>query len=103
QGLSVLTGGLRFPLCDTTSYDAVFQAIAAGVIQGAKVGCDFPVPDAPPGKTIDPKSVVVQYTAGGVGNAVNFTQVADASACVPNGFFLDNMIIHLCADTCALV
>jgi hypothetical protein len=103
QALSVLTDSLRFPLCDTTSYDVVFQAIAQGVIAGAKVSCDFPVPDAPMGKTIDLASVVVQYTPGGMGNAMNFTQVADAAACVPNGFYLSTGIIHLCPATCDVV
>ena len=103
QALSVLTESLRFPLCDTTSYDVVFQAIAEGVIAGAKVSCDFPVPEAPPGKTIDLASVVVQYTPGGVGAASDFLQVADAAACVPNGFYLSTGTIHLCPATCDVV
>ncbi|MFS8064991.1 MAG: hypothetical protein ACMG6S_01340 [Byssovorax sp.] len=103
QALSVLTDSLRFPLCDTTSYDVVFQAIAQGVIKGAKISCDFPIPEAPGGEKIDLASVVVQYTAGGVGNATNFVQVADAAACKPNGFYLSTDTIHLCTDTCAVV
>jgi hypothetical protein len=103
QALSVLTGGLRFPLCDTASYDVVFKAIAAGVIEGAKVSCDFPVPEAPPGQTIDLASVVVQYTKGGMGSPSDFTQVADAASCAPNGFYLTTGTIHLCPDTCNVV
>jgi hypothetical protein len=103
QALSVLTGALRFPLCDTTSYDVVFQAIAQGVIEGAKVSCDFPIPDPPMGKTIDLSTVVVQYTAGGMGNAVEFTQVPSAAQCAPSSFYLEAGIIHLCPETCALV
>lgn len=103
QALSVLTDSLRFPLCDTTSYDVVFQAIAAGVIAGAKVSCDFPVPEAPMGKKIDLASVVVQYTPGGMGNASDFIQVADAAACKPNGFYLTTGTIHLCPETCTVV
>ena len=103
QALSVLTGGLRFPLCDTTSYDVVFQAIAQGVISGAKVSCDFPVPEAPMGKTIDLDSVVVQYTPTGMGNATDFGQVMDAASCKPNAFYLTKDTIHLCPDTCTLV
>jgi len=76
QALSVLTGGLRFPICDTTSYDVVFQAIAQGVISGAKVACDFPVPPPPPGMTIDLKTVEVAYTAGGMGTPSILKQVA---------------------------
>lgn len=103
QALSILTGGLRFPICDTTSYDAVFQAIAAGVISGAKISCDFAVPPAPAGQTIDPASVVVQYTMGGMGNPTDFTQVPDANSCMANSFYLANNQIHLCPDACTLV
>jgi hypothetical protein len=103
QALSVLTNSLRFPLCDTTSYDVVFKAIAQGVIEGAKVSCDFPIPEAPGGKKIDLASVVVQYTAGGVGNATDFAQVADAASCKPGAFYLTTDTIHLCPDTCAVV
>ena len=103
QALSVLTNSLRFPLCDTTSYDVVFKAIAQGVIAGSKVSCDFPIPEAPGGKKIDLASVVVQYTPGGAGNATDFAQVADAAACKPGAFYLSTDTIHLCPDTCAVV
>lgn len=103
QALSILTGALRFPLCDTSSYDVVFKAIAEGVISGTKISCDFPVPMAPGGQKIDLASVVVQYTPSGMGNATNFVQVADAAACTPNGFYLTTDTIHLCTDTCAVV
>ncbi|APR80253.1 Hypothetical protein A7982_05600 [Minicystis rosea] len=103
QALSVLTGGLRFPICDTTSYDVVFQAIADGVIKGAKVACEFPVPDAPPGKTIDLATVQVAYTPGGAGPATTFGQVSNAAACIPDRFYIENDTIKLCPDACSLV
>lgn len=104
QALSVLTNSLRFPICDTTSYDVVFQAIADGVIKGAKVACDFPVPDAPPGKTIDLATVEVAYTPGGMGTQTKFGQVTDATMCVPGAFYIENeTTIRLCPDACALV
>lgn len=104
QALSVLTGALRFPICDTTSYDAVFQAIADGVIKGAKVACDFPVPEPPPGKTIDLDTVIVAYTPSGTGTQTTFKQVADASACAPGSFYIEGgTTIRLCPDACTLV
>ncbi|MFO0757727.1 MAG: hypothetical protein U0359_14615 [Byssovorax sp.] len=103
QALSIMTDALRFPLCDTTSYDVVFQAIAQGVIEGAKISCDFPIPDPPPGKAIDLASVVVEYKAGGMGAPVDFMQVPDAASCAPSSFYLDAGMIHLCPETCALV
>jgi len=108
QALSVITEGLRFPLCDTTKYDVVFQAIAAGVISGAKLSCDFAVPDAPPGKTIDLNTVVIQYTPAGMGMPQNYAQVADLNSCAPDSFYIDKDmngkdIIHLCPDSCTAV
>lgn len=103
QALSVLTGGLRFPLCDTTSYDVVFQSIADGVIKGAKVACEFPVPEAPVGETIDLTTVQVGYTPGGMGTQTTFAQVAGASACTAGSFYIEGGVIKLCADACTLV
>lgn len=105
QHLSVMTGGLRFPLCEIGSYDAVFQAIAQGVIAGSKVSCDFPVPPAPMGQTVDLNTVEVQYTPMGMGAPTKLAKVADAASCAPNSFYLDvpTKIVHLCPDTCSVV
>jgi hypothetical protein len=105
QALSIMTGGLRFPLCDTTSYDVVFQAIAQGVIAGSKVACDFAIPDPPMGQTVDLNTVEVQYTPGGVGMPGKLKKVADAAACAPDSFYLDtvNKRVYLCPDTCTVV
>lgn len=105
QHLSLMTNGLRFPLCEIGSYDAVFQAIAQGVIAGSKVACDFPVPDAPMGQKVDLNTVEVHYTPTGMGSPTVLKKVADASACVPNGFYLDVAAkrVYLCPDTCTVV
>ncbi|MDI3281734.1 hypothetical protein [Polyangium sp. 15x6] len=105
QALSVLTGGLRFPLCDTTSYDVVFQAIAEGVVAGAQVSCEFGIPDPPMGTTVDLNSVVVDYTPGDMSPNKQFKQVADAAACTAESFYIDKDAkkIILCPDTCGVV
>jgi len=103
QALSILTGGLRFPLCEHASYDAVFQAIAQGVIDGAKIECDFPVPEAPAGETIDIDSVTVQYTPGGGGNPETYKQVAGPGFCEAGAFYIENETIVLCPEACAVV
>lgn len=102
QALSNKTGALRFPLCDTTSYGPLFQEIAAGVIEGAEVACEFPVPEPPNGEEIDLASVVVEYTPGS-GAAQSFTQVADASACTAGAFYIEDDVIYLCPETCTVV
>ncbi|WP_437912337.1 hypothetical protein WME73_34645 [Sorangium sp. So ce302] len=103
QTLSKRTGGLRFPLCQTDSYDVVFQAIAEGVITGAVVACEFEVPDSPPGEIIDLSTVVVQYTPGDGSEPQSFDQVASAAACAPGSFYIENDMITLCPDACRLV
>ena len=103
QNLSKLTGGMRFPICEHASFDAVFQGIAMGVISGAKIACDFPVPEAPAGQTVDLGSVIVQYTQMGMGSPQQFHQVANLAVCDPNGFYIDNKRIYMCPETCSAV
>jgi len=108
QALSVLTGGLRFPVCDTSSYDAVFKEIAKGVVQGSKIVCEFPVPDAPPGETIDLSTVIVQYKPGGTGAQQLLKPVADANSCQPDSFYIAKDMngkdtIYLCPQACGVV
>lgn len=105
QGLSILTNALRFPLCDTTSYDVVFQAIAQGVIAGSKVACDFPIPDPPMGQTVDLNTVEVEYTPGGAGTPTGLKKVADAASCAADSFYVDvaQKRVYLCPETCTVV
>jgi hypothetical protein len=105
QALSVMTNSLRFPMCDTTAYDVVFQAIAQGVIAGSKVACDFPVPPPPMGQTVDLDTVEVQYTPAGMGAPMGLKKVADLAACAPDSFYVDVAAnqVYLCPDTCTVV
>lgn len=103
QDLAKLTGGLRYPICQTGNYDAVFQAVAAGVISGAKVSCDFNVPTAPPGKQFDLKTAQLQYTPGNGGAPRIFKQVTDAAACTPDSFYILNGRVNLCGESCTTV
>lgn len=103
QRLSVLTGGLRFPICEYASFDAVFNHVAAGVVAGTKVACDFALPPPPPGQQIDLGTVLVEYTPGGVGAATEFKQVAGAAACAPDSFYIDKGRVYLCPQACMTV
>ena len=103
QALSVLTGALRFPLCDTSSYDAVFSGIAQSVIAGSPVSCELPLPVAPDNQLIDPASLVITYTPGGMGNPIILQQVMGPQDCVAEAYYIANEIIYLCPETCALV
>lgn len=103
QALSVDTGGLRFPLCDTTSYDAVFQEIAEGVIEGANVSCAFDVPIPPEGQVVDKDSIVVTYTPSGGGTPIVYSRVANSEVCAPKSFYVDEQTVNLCSVECTTV
>lgn len=100
QDLSILTGGLRFPLCQYAAFDQIFKVIAQGVIEGAKLDCEFEMPDPPPGETLDPSTLIVKFTPG-AGAPVPFQQVATAAACGPQAFYIEQDVIRLCPDACA--
>jgi hypothetical protein len=105
QALSILTGGLRFPVCNGTGFDVVFQKIAEGVIKGAKIECQFPMPAPPANKELDPKTITIEYTPGDGSGLQTFVQVADQGACKPGAFYIDtaNAELVLCPDTCSKV
>ncbi len=103
QALSILTEGLRFPLCSLNNYNSIFQELAKGVISGAGLSCNFPIPAPPPGEQIDRDTIVVAFTAGDGSGTQNFTQVMSEAECAPGKFFLAADQIQLCKDTCDTV
>jgi hypothetical protein len=103
QRLSILTGGLRFPICQYTSFDAVFQKVSESVITGARVACDFPIPTAPDGGQVDLNNMLVSYTPGDGGTPVAFGKVADQPSCAPSKYYLTSTRVFLCPQTCSLV
>ncbi len=101
QKLSRLTGGLRFPICEYDAFDAVFQRVATGVVQGAQVACEFEVPTPPAGMTIG--SSKVEYTPGAGGATQTFKPVVGSGACSDDAYFVDDSKVQLCPTTCAKV
>lgn len=76
-------------------------------IQGGAVACSFAMPAPPPGQTIDPSKVNVEYAPSG-GGRVDVAEVSSAAACGPKGgFYYDNPAsptsINLCPATCTEV
>jgi cysteine-rich repeat protein len=102
QNLSKLTGGLRFPVCASTGYDAVFQKIATGIIDGSKIDCAFPIP-TPAGQVIDPTTIEVEYTPSNGGALQTFGQVASLAQCVPGKIYVTGTTVNLCPATCTNV
>jgi hypothetical protein len=106
QWLSRGTDALRFPVCNTASYDAVFQDIAAGVINATSVPCEFDLPPPSNGQTPDLMSLQVLYTHGDMTTTEEFNRVASEAACgvLDNAFWLDESTdpdrVHLCPNAC---
>lgn len=103
QELSRSTGGLRFPLCQFTSFDAVFETIAKDVVSHAAIACEFPIPAPPKGQDLDLSKVAVSYDAGDGNPAKTFGQAMSMAECQPDAFYIDSASgkILLCPDTCA--
>ena len=75
--------------------------IAKGVVEGSKISCSFPIPDAPPNQTIDPSTIVVNYTPSQGGSVASYKQVASLADCTAGAFYLpDQLTIALCPATC---
>jgi hypothetical protein len=97
QGLSRLTGGLRFSYCVYAQYPSMFQALSQSEVDQTPVACDFAIPDAPAGKTIDTDTIEIEYSGG-----ATFSQLHDEAECDDaGGFYVDGSELHLCPSTCA--
>jgi hypothetical protein len=104
QELSILTGGLRLPVCQFQAYDAVFRAIAEDVIVKTEIACDFAIPEAPAGAgDIDLDNVAVNYVKGDGSGQIKFGQAAAPAECQPEAFYIEGNRIVLCAEACDTV
>jgi hypothetical protein len=103
QELSKATGRLRFPLCQFTAFDTVFDTIAKDVASHAAIACEFPIPAPPLGRDLDLSTVAVAYAPDEMTPAVTFGQAAKSEECVANAFYADvtNHKIVLCPEACA--
>ncbi len=102
QDLSKLTGGLRFQMCQPNLYNTVFQAVAQGVIASSQVACDFSLPTPPAGTSLSIR-IYVAYTPGNGGAVTEFTQIANSSTCDSGKFYVENMRVVLCSQTCTAI
>ncbi|MEM9693064.1 MAG: hypothetical protein AAGA56_11000 [Myxococcota bacterium] len=98
-------GGLRFPVCDTASYDDVFNAVATQVVGGAAVVCEFQLPDPEELDGFVADSLRVVYTPGDGSSPQTFDRVASEAACQgdDNKFYVVDETIFLCPDACEVV
>jgi hypothetical protein len=106
QELSRMTGGLRYSNCLNDDFDAMFNAIAQGVIEGSRASCEYDVP-VPAGGIVDFDQTVVSYLPGGnAGAAIDLARSATEMDCTnAPGFYFnqDFSKIFLCPNTCVTV
>jgi hypothetical protein len=103
QELSILTGGLRFPVCGFGAYDVVFRRISEDVVTRRQVACEFAIPAPPLGKELEPDKVAVNYISGNASGNLEFLQVLDPADCGPDAFYMQASSIVLCPEACAFV
>ncbi len=105
QALSRLTGGLRYPICQNSTFDAIFNAIAEEVIQTAEASCEFELGDT---SNVDVDAATVSWTNSS-DVSTSLTQVANAAACGTSKtrWYYDNpgdpTTLTLCPATCTEV
>ncbi len=101
QWLSKGTHGLRFSVCSYQSYDAVFQELAADMIEGAQMRCEIEIPEPPSGETYDLDLMKLLWTPGG-GTTAEFDQVPSLTACgtADDKFYVENNLFKLCPAAC---
>jgi hypothetical protein len=105
QYLSIMTGGLRYPSCYNNNFDAIFNAIAQGVIEGSRASCEYDIPTNTNG-IIDLNQTVVRYRAGGIGAGTPLGRVGLQGDCDASGGYYVNperTKIFLCPATCTTV
>lgn len=99
QELSILTDGLRFPLCDNDSFDVIFQAIANDVAQGVGLPCTY-IPEPTGSGNVNYNNSAVVYEPGN-GDAMElFDQVSDSSQCVDGAYYVVDDQFTLCPAAC---
>ena len=105
QYLSKGTQALRFPVSQYASYDAVFNGIAAGIIEGVQLPCEIDVEPPMNGQMLDWNTVDVEYTPGDMMSPTEtFVDVGAEAACgaSTNGYYVDTVEnkVFLCPLTC---
>ncbi len=101
QKLSIVTGGLRYPVCNFENYDAVFRAAAVKTIEDANIDCSLTLPVAPDGQLTDVTRMALELTDD-QGRTRVVKAVESASACgAADGFYLTSDTVELCPTTCA--
>jgi len=101
QLLSIVTGGLRYPVCNVETYDSIFRAAAIEIIDDATISCSLRRLQAPEGFRVDDSRSALELEAGGTKRTIR--QVAGVQACAADAFYITEYSIELCPALCAQV
>jgi hypothetical protein len=97
-------GGTAADLC-AQNFDPVFKSLADQIISSSGIECEFDIPPAPPGQTLDPNKVNVTWT-NLTDVVTDIYGVADQAGCDPTlgGWYYDDNAapthISICPQTC---
>lgn len=101
---AVKTGGVIGDIC-LQEFGPVFDDIAQGVIGASQLQCEWDIPPAPDGMTLDKNLVNVIFTSAGGEQTIG--KVEDAMACtgVANGWHYDaaGTKVLVCPQSCDLI
>jgi hypothetical protein len=105
QILSNLTGGLRYPVCNSDDYNAIFRAVAKDVEVESRLSCAWAIPAPPAGQKFDRDKINLEYTPDGLAMPQTIFKVAGAAACGPQGGWhyddeLNPTQVVVCPSTC---
>ena len=100
QQLSIVTGGVRYPVCEFESYDAVFREIATGIVEDARIDCSMRLPNVSDQQILDVDRMALEFS-GASGEAPRLvTRVSDASSCGTDNFYVTETTVELCPQLC---
>ena len=100
QWLSKGTEALRYSLCSSPSYSAVFTGMAASIAARAEEPCAYQAPDPPPGfQPLDLNMLSMLYTPTN-GPLQPLAPVPTLAACGTAQFYWDGDVARLCPAVC---
>lgn len=102
QALSIITGGLRYPTCNNSNFNAIFNALAEGVVKGS-LACEWEIPD---NDDFDPTQVNMRWVSNGMTQVIGHVDtMADCEEA--DGWYYDDnddpTTVIACPSTCDLL
>ncbi len=95
--------GSAFIVDTSGNAEAQFLAAMTAIRAANDLGCQYAIPKAPSGKTLDLTGATVEYTPSGKAER-NLKNVASAAACkTADGWYYGSNKINLCPTTCTSV